>query len=151
MDSDGLITWLCRASSANVTHGSVVLVFYQPSLRIVVASLNCLYFTSWLDSRVPTICGLLLTTQQRMVWWSVSTANASLLWKHMTTYRHWMDIVPLVLLDTRAAPKDDVGCSTAELVYGAPLRLKGEFFSVSDDTLPLTTNFVHPRSASGRH
>ena len=31
---------------------------------------------------------------------------------------HWTDELPLILLGIRSVPKDDLGCSTAELVYG---------------------------------
>ena len=46
---------------------------------------------------------------------------------------HWVDSLPLVLLGIRAALKDDMQCSTAELVYGTVLRLPGEFFHNSDN------------------
>ena len=46
----------------------------------------------------------------------------------------------MVLPGTRAALKDDLGCSTAERVYGAPFRLPGELFSASDDIMPDATN-----------
>ena len=39
----------------------------------------------------------------------------------------WESHLPWVLLGLRAAPKEDTGISSAELVYGAPLRLPGEF------------------------
>ena len=42
---------------------------------------------------------------------------------------HWVDALPLVLLGIRAALKQDLGCSVAELVYGTTLRLPGEFFT----------------------
>ena len=45
-----------------------------------------------------------------------------------------MDIIPMLLPGTQAALRDDLGSSTAELVYGAPLRLLLDFFSASDDT-----------------
>ena len=32
---------------------------------------------------------------------------------------HWVNALPLVLLDVRTALKEDLGCSSAELVYGA--------------------------------
>ena len=38
----------------------------------------------------------------------------------------WTDLLPLILLGVRAALKEDLGCSAAELVYGQPLRLPGE-------------------------
>ena len=43
----------------------------------------------------------------------------------------WAESFPLVLLGIRTALKNDLGCSTAELVYGTTLRLPGEFFSSS--------------------
>lgn len=36
---------------------------------------------------------------------------------------HWSIHLPLVLLGLRTAFKEDIGCSAAQLVYGAPLRL----------------------------
>jgi hypothetical protein len=38
----------------------------------------------------------------------------------------WADHLPWVLLGIRAAPKDDTGVSSAELVYGCRLALPGE-------------------------
>ena len=43
----------------------------------------------------------------------------------------WTDSLPLVLLGIRTAIKEDLQCTTAELVYGTKLRLPGEFFSPS--------------------
>lgn len=40
----------------------------------------------------------------------------------------WVDLLPDVLLGLRTCYKEDLKCSTAELVYGTPLRLPGEFF-----------------------
>ncbi|KAG7301804.1 hypothetical protein JYU34_014833 [Plutella xylostella] len=45
----------------------------------------------------------------------------------------WTEVLPLVLLGIRSAWKEDVQSSAAELVYGEPLRLPGQFFSTSDD------------------
>ncbi|CAK1589812.1 unnamed protein product [Parnassius mnemosyne] len=45
----------------------------------------------------------------------------------------WTEILPLVLLGIRSAWKEDLKTSTAELVYGEPLRLPGEFFVPSPD------------------
>ena len=74
----------------------------------------------------------------------------------------WMESLPLVLLGIRTAVKDDLGCSTAEMVYGTTLRLPGELFiptspnTVSDplsyvDTLKDLMNqlqYRQPRSPS---
>ena len=43
----------------------------------------------------------------------------------------WMDELPLVLLGLRSAPKEDLGCAPAELIYGTTIRLPGEFFETS--------------------
>ena len=52
----------------------------------------------------------------------------------------WMEFLPLVLLGVRTALKEDIKCTAAELVYGVPLRLPGEFFtSVSSTDLAPST------------
>jgi transposase InsO family protein len=43
----------------------------------------------------------------------------------------WPDHLPWALLGLRAAPKDDSNISSAELVYGAPLVLPGEFLDTA--------------------
>ena len=43
--------------------------------------------------------------------------------------RHWVDDLPIVLLGIRAVLKEDLSCTSAELVYGTTLRLPGDFFS----------------------
>ena len=50
---------------------------------------------------------------------------------------NWVDELPWVLLGLRTAPKEDLRSSSAELVYGSPLTVPGDFFP--DST---------PRSAS---
>jgi hypothetical protein len=50
------------------------------------------------------------------------------------TNTHWTEVLPLVLLGIRSAWKDDVQSSAAELVYGEPLRLPGEFFTPTKGT-----------------
>jgi hypothetical protein len=40
---------------------------------------------------------------------------------------NWMQELPWVLLGIRTAPKEDLGCSSAEIVYGAPLTVPGDF------------------------
>lgn len=42
---------------------------------------------------------------------------------------NWVKILPTVLLGLRASLKEDIKASAAELVYGTPLRLPGEFFT----------------------
>lgn len=44
----------------------------------------------------------------------------------------WPDHLPWVLLGLRAAPKEDSGISSAEMVYGAPLTLPGEFLDLME-------------------
>jgi hypothetical protein len=39
----------------------------------------------------------------------------------------WFGQLPWVIMGLRAAPKEDCGLSSAELVYGEPLTLHGEF------------------------
>ncbi len=40
---------------------------------------------------------------------------------------NWIQELPWVLLGIRTAPKEDLGCSSAELVYGAPTTVPGDF------------------------
>jgi hypothetical protein len=42
----------------------------------------------------------------------------------------WTDELPWVLLGIRTAPKQDLGTSSAELVYGAPLTVPGDFVAL---------------------
>ena len=46
----------------------------------------------------------------------------------------WIKELPWVLLGIRTAPKDDLGCSSAELVYGHPLTVPGDFVATPDHT-----------------
>jgi hypothetical protein len=50
----------------------------------------------------------------------------------------WLQALPLVLLGIRTAYKEELKCSTAELVYGEPLSLPGEFFSPGPTNSPPT-------------
>lgn len=47
---------------------------------------------------------------------------------------YWTDALPLVLLGIHATIKEDISCTTAELLYGTTLRLPGEFFPPSLQT-----------------
>lgn len=59
----------------------------------------------------------------------------------------WVDSLPLVLLGVRSAYKEDAQASAAELVYGQPMRLPGEFFDPqSDETVDMTTYLSRLRS-----
>ncbi|KAE8737504.1 hypothetical protein FOCC_FOCC017032, partial [Frankliniella occidentalis] len=42
---------------------------------------------------------------------------------------HWVESLPLVLLGIRSAFKEDLQATSAELVYGQPLRLPGELIA----------------------
>ena len=43
------------------------------------------------------------------------------------TSPNWLDELPWVLLGIRTAPKDDLHCSSAELVFGSTLTVPGDF------------------------
>ena len=45
------------------------------------------------------------------------------------TGHNWTRELPWVLLGIRTAPRGDLRCSSAELVYGAPLTVPGDFIS----------------------
>ena len=44
-----------------------------------------------------------------------------------------MDELPWVLLGLRTVPKDDLGALSAEMVYGAPLTIPGDFIAPPPD------------------
>ena len=46
----------------------------------------------------------------------------------------WYKQLPFVLLGLRTAPKEDIGASTAELVFGAPLTVPGVFATNTEPT-----------------
>ncbi|VDM06342.1 unnamed protein product, partial [Schistocephalus solidus] len=54
----------------------------------------------------------------------------------------WSDNLPLVLLGIRSAVKEDIQCTTVELVYGTPLRLPGEFVQSSTVYYSFSNAFV---------
>lgn len=54
----------------------------------------------------------------------------------------WVDTLPLVLLGIRAAWKEDLGTTAAELVYGEPLRLPGEFLATSEKSSDDPSTYV---------
>lgn len=55
----------------------------------------------------------------------------------------WVDALPLVMLGIRSALKDDLHATAAELVYGATLRVPGEFFtSTLDEAVPNAAEYV---------
>ncbi len=50
---------------------------------------------------------------------------------------NWIDELPWILLGIRTAPKEDLETSSAELVYGAPLTVPGDFVRLPfGDTTP---------------
>jgi hypothetical protein len=42
---------------------------------------------------------------------------------------HWTEALPLVLFGIRSSLKADLNTPSAELVYGEPLRIPGEFLT----------------------
>jgi hypothetical protein len=58
------------------------------------------------------------------------------------TNTHWVEALPLVLLGIRSAWKEDIKTSSAELVYGEPLRLPSDFFKPTESTSVDYTSFV---------
>ncbi|KMQ83669.1 pol polyprotein [Lasius niger] len=51
----------------------------------------------------------------------------------------WTDALPVILLGLRTALKEDLKCSSSELLYGTTLRLPSEFFdTTSAETDPLS-------------
>ena len=55
---------------------------------------------------------------------------------------NWIDVLPVVMLGMRAAVKQDLNCSAAEMVFGEALRLPGEFFVSADGDCAADPAFV---------
>jgi len=47
---------------------------------------------------------------------------------------NWVEALPIILLGIRSTLKEDLRATSAELVYGEPLRLPGECFAATDPT-----------------
>ena len=62
---------------------------------------------------------------------------------------NWVDELPWVLLGIRTAPKEDLGTSSAELVYGEPLTVPGDFIPSANGT-PETSSFMSDLRAKVR-
>ena len=54
----------------------------------------------------------------------------------------WTEALPLVLLGIRTSLKEDIGCTSAELVYGTTLRLPGEFLTPSSSDCSDPSSYV---------
>ena len=61
---------------------------------------------------------------------------------------HWMDELPWVLLGIRTAPKEDLKASSAELVFGSPLSVPGDFVPDSTPT-PVSQHLQQLRERVG--
>ncbi|KMQ83185.1 gag pol polyprotein [Lasius niger] len=48
----------------------------------------------------------------------------------------WVEVLPVVLMGIRAAWKDDLQATTAEMIYGEPIRLPGQFLQQSTQKEP---------------
>jgi len=59
--------------------------------------------------------------------------------------RQWLDLLPTLLLGLRTCLKD-LKCSSAELVYGTPLRVPGEFLENRDPTEDTETFIIALRN-----
>ena len=52
----------------------------------------------------------------------------------------WTDELPWVLLGLRTVPKDGIGSSAAELVYGTPLKVPGQFIDPASKCQPMSAS-----------
>ncbi|XP_062551045.1 uncharacterized protein LOC134216025 [Armigeres subalbatus] len=52
--------------------------------------------------------------------------------------KHWCDKLPLILLGLRSAVREDINCSVAEMIYGQPIRIPGEFYDTASKDIDRT-------------
>ena len=57
--------------------------------------------------------------------------------------QRWTETRPLVLIGIRTVIKQDLGCSTAELVFGTTLRIPGQFVAPDTDSSLEPGYYVH--------
>ena len=60
----------------------------------------------------------------------------------------WTDSLPLALLGIRTALKDDLQCTTVELVYGITLCLPGEFVTTTSNSCDDPASYITRLKAS---
>ena len=72
--------------------------------------------------------------------------------------KHWSDRLPLIMLGLRISYREDLNCSAADLVYGQPLRLPGEYFEryqdgicQADFLVQLQDTFNHLQPSTPKH
>ena len=58
------------------------------------------------------------------------------------TGANWVDELPWVLFGIRTTLKEDINCSTAELVYGSPFTVTGDF--IPSTNTPMTPSLLVP-------
>ena len=64
----------------------------------------------------------------------------------------WTEALPMVLLGIRTCLKSDLGCSTAELVYGTTLKLPGDFFiTPTPNSIPDPSSYVDRVKSGGTY
>ena len=61
---------------------------------------------------------------------------------------NWVNELPWVLLGIRTTPKEDLGCSSAEVVYGAPLSVPGDFRRGTNNQCDLSLQQLHEQVGS---
>ena len=61
--------------------------------------------------------------------------------------KNWLRALPWLLLGLRNAPREDTKASTAEIVYGVPLRIPGMCFNASNSSTPVEELFESRRNA----
>jgi len=64
--------------------------------------------------------------------------------------RRWTEALPLILMGIRSSWKEDLGATAAEMVYGQPLRLSGQFLTLqpTSESLSSAAPFVQQLKAA---
>ena len=89
---------------------------------------SCLTYGHIVNSWVPDYITLPHTTQENGLVERFHQHLKSALRARLTNHK-WLDKLLWVLLGIRTTPKEDLNCSSAELVYGSPLTVPGNFIA----------------------
>ncbi|XP_063232212.1 uncharacterized protein LOC134536428 [Bacillus rossius redtenbacheri] len=133
---DCFTRWPEAVPVANIEAATVARAFYTTWVACFGAPLRATtdqgrQFTSSLFAALATLVGM--THLQTTAYHAASNGMVERLHRSLNAAirchatKHWVDVLPTVLLGIRATWQDDLHASTAKLVYSQPLRLPGEF------------------------
>ena len=113
--------WFCSSSQACVCH--LCLHTFQPILQQFLGMVNC--YRKCIRCTALLLCHLTNALRGDL-------KDFSWMLRWTPPGPDWSDQLPVVMLGLRSTPRDELGFSTPEALYGAPLCLPGEFLDYKE-------------------